>query len=102
LFGDAPPRPRDLPMCLALARRFRRRYHGKVSTVTCRLPQPLPQMRAIAKVGGGEALVLHNHEQLLKELLVLVFGRRFRADVYEFFQFNRLENATVHGHVSTR
>jgi len=42
LFGDAPPRPEDLPTCLTLAKRFRGRHRGKVSTVTCRLPQPLP------------------------------------------------------------
>ena len=91
MFGDAPPRPGELPACLALAKRFRGRYRGKLSTVTCRLPQPLPEMLAIAKVGGGEALLLDDHEQILEELLVLVFGRRFRADVYEFFELNSLE-----------
>jgi hypothetical protein len=88
LFGDAPPRPIDLAVCLAVARRFRQRYHGKVSTVTCRLPQPLPEMLAIANVGGGEANVLYNHERILDELLVLVFGRRFRADVFKFFDLD--------------
>jgi hypothetical protein len=93
LFGDAPPRPGDLPACLTLAKRFRGRYRGKISTVTCRLRQPLPEMYAIAKVGGGEALLLNNHERILEELLVLVFGRRFRADVYGFFELDSLEPA---------
>jgi len=95
LFGDAPPRPHDLPACLAMAKRFRGRPSGKISTVTCRLPQPLPEMLAIAKVGGGEAHVLYNHERILEELLVLVFGRRFRSDVYRFFELDAPVNRTA-------
>lgn len=94
LFGDAPPHPGEMNACLTLAKRFRGRYRGKVSTVTCRLPQPLPEMLAIAKVGGGEALLLQNHERILDELLVLVFGDRFRANVYDFFELASLERAS--------
>ncbi len=86
LFGDAPPRPEQLAGSLSIAKHFRGRYRGKLSTVTCRMPQPLPAMAAIAKAGGGEAHVLYDHERILDELLVLVFGGRFRADVYRFFE----------------
>lgn len=86
VFGDASPHAGDLPACLKLARRFHGRHRGKISTVTCRSPAPLPAMQAIAHVGGGEAFVLQNHQRILEELLVLIFGSRFRADVYEFFE----------------
>ena len=89
LFGDAPPRPEQLAGSLSIAKHFRGRYRGKLSTVTCRMPQPLPAMAAIAKAGGGEAHVLYDHERILDELLVLVFGGRFRADVYRFFELDR-------------
>lgn len=88
LFGDAPPYPADVPACVRLAHRFRVRRRGKLSTVTCRIPHPIREMRAIAHTGGGEALVLLHHERLLEELVVLIFGDRFRSDVYRFFEFN--------------
>ncbi len=85
IFGDAPPKAHRLPACAALARHFSSKQDGRISTITCRASAPLPEMAAIARHGGGEALVLINHQRILEELLVLVFGRRHRANVYEFF-----------------
>ncbi len=85
LFGDAPPRPRDLPTCLWVAGQFRDRDGGIVSTITCRSRQRLPEFVAIAQAGGGEAFLIQNHARIMEELLVLIFGGEHRKDVIRFF-----------------
>lgn len=85
IFGDAPPHPRDVRRCLELAKMFRRRQQGTISTITCRMPQPLQEFYEIARAGGGEAHTLEHTRWLLQELLVLTFGSDHRENVLEFF-----------------
>jgi hypothetical protein len=88
IFGDAPPHSRDMRHCIKLAKLFRRRHEGTISTITCRMPQPLQDLYEIARAGGGEAHTLKNTRWLLQELLVLTFGSDHRDKVLEFFELN--------------
>ncbi len=88
IFGDAPPHSRDMNRCLALAKRFRKRQNGTISTITCRMPHALEEFYEIARAGGGEAHTLQNSRWLLKELLVLTFGSDHRQNVLDFFEID--------------
>jgi len=89
LFGDAPPHPEDLRLCVRLSETFYHDQYGVISTVTCRTEKPLPEFAKIAKAGGGEAFTIQNSRQLMQELLVLVFGTKHRKEVLEFFDFGK-------------
>ena len=84
IFGDAPPH--RLRECRRLASLFRETGHGRVSTITCRSPSPLPAFYGIAQSGGGDAYTLRNTRWLMEELLVMAFGREHREDVLKFFE----------------
>lgn len=86
IFGDAPPHRKRLPSCLTMAKSFRRRDKGRVSTITCQHPTPLPEFYEIARAGGGDAYTLQDSRWLMEELLVLAFGQEHRKDVLEFFE----------------
>ncbi len=86
VFGDAPPHQEDLPMCLRLASDFHGQDKGVVSTVTCRARRPLREFQEIAEVGGGEAFLTTDEQQIMTQLMVLVFGSRHRAKVLEAFK----------------
>jgi hypothetical protein len=86
LFGDAPPHLEQLPLCVELAQNFRRRQHGRISTISCR--HRLPEFKLIAEAGGGEAFVLKDSPRILEELVVLIFGERHRAEVMSFFDLH--------------
>jgi len=83
IFGDAPPHEEKIQYCLSLASDFHRKHQGIVSTVTCRSPVPLPQFVQIARSGGGEAFVTSDERQIMTQLMVLVFGSRYRDKVVE-------------------
>ena len=101
IFGDAPPHAEDTPTCLALARAFRQKHRGIVSTVTCargawggrrdprgrgRAPdRRIPEFVQIAKAGGGEAFLSTDHRKIMEQLMVLVFGSKYRDKVKESF-----------------
>ncbi len=89
LFGDAPPHAADIPICMAMASEFHEKQYGLITTVTCRNGQPLPELEAIAKHGGGEALTLEDPNRIMEELLVLTFGDKHRENVLEFFGIER-------------
>ena len=85
LFGDAPPHADKSVACQKLASDFRNRQRGIVSTVTCRGPEKLEEFVAIAKIGGGESFLTTNERQIMKQLMVLVFGSQHRSKVLEAF-----------------
>ena len=85
LFGDAPPHAADHDYCLRLASEFRRKYHGVVSTVTCHSAQRLPAFIEIAQMGGGEAFLTRNEREIMTQLIILVFGSKYREKVLEAF-----------------
>lgn len=86
LFGDAPPHREFLRECLEIAADFRDYQRGVVSTVTCRNNQRLPELVQIARVGGGEAFLTSDERQIMTQLMVLVFGSRYRDKVLEAFE----------------
>ncbi len=85
LFGDAPPHQSRNIACQKLASDFRNRQRGNVSTVTCRSEQKLPEFEAIAQIGGGESFLTRNERDIMKQLIVLVFGSQHRGKVLEAF-----------------
>ena len=86
LFGDAPPHRQHLDDCLSTAADFHRQNNGIVSTVTCRRTYSLPEFNQIARVGGGESFMTFDERQIMTQLLVLVFGSRYRSKVLEAFE----------------
>ncbi len=85
LFGDAPPHAADKDACLRLATDFRRKYRGIVSTVTCHRDRRLPAFIEIAQMGGGEAFLTRDEREIVTQLIVLVFGSKYRDKVLEAF-----------------
>ncbi|MGI9515908.1 MAG: vWA domain-containing protein [Pirellulaceae bacterium] len=85
LFGDAPPHAADHDYCLRLSSEFRRKYHGVISTVTCHSGQRLPAFIEIAQMGGGEAFLTRNEREIMTQLIILVFGSKYREKVLEAF-----------------
>jgi Mg-chelatase subunit ChlD len=85
LFGDAPPHQSRNIACQKLAADFRNRQRGNVSTVTCRSEQKLAEFEAIARIGGGESFLTRNEREIMKQLVVLVFGSQHRGKVLEAF-----------------
>jgi hypothetical protein len=86
LFGDAPPHARDQAECLRLAQDFNKQNKGVVSTVTCRNRSRLKEFVEIAQVGGGEAFLTTDEQQIVTQLMVLVFGSQYRGKVIEAFE----------------
>ena len=86
LFGDAPPHLEDLKTCLEIASDFSSQQKGVISTVTCRKNAPLKEFVDIAQAGGGEAYLTSNERQIMTQLMVLVFGKKYRDKVIEAFK----------------
>ena len=86
IFGDAPPHDEDLQECLAMASDFARKNQGIVSTVTCRSPRLLRELRQIAEAGRGEAFLTSDRRQIMSAIMVLVFGSKHRRKVLEAFE----------------
>ncbi len=81
IFGDAPPKPDQMIVCQNLVSDFRFRQRGTVSTVTCQHRRKMEAFQAIAELGGGESFLNHDETQIVQQLLVLVFGSRYKNDV---------------------
>lgn len=85
VFGDAPPHAHTIKDCLALAQDFRRKG-GVISTVTIG-SRPLVEFSEIAHAGGGTASISGPAQQVVRELLILAFGPRFREHILREFRF---------------
>lgn len=85
VFGDAPPHANKSITCQKWASEFRNKQRGIVSTVTCRSAERLDEFVAIAKIGGGEAFLTSNEREIMKQLMILVFGSQHRSKVLEAF-----------------
>ena len=85
LFGDAPPHASRNIACQKWASEFRNKQRGIVSTVTCRSGRKLEEFEAIARIGGGESFLTRNEREIMKQLMVLVFGSQHRSKVLEAF-----------------
>ncbi len=85
LFGDAPPHEDQKVACKKWASDFRHKQRGVISTVTCRSDEKLEAFESIAKIGGGESFLTSNERQIMKQLMILVFGSQHRSKVVEAF-----------------
>lgn len=85
VFGDAPPHANKSITCQKWASDFRNQQRGIVSTVTCRSAQALAEFEAIAQIGGGESFLTSNEREIMKQLMILVFGSQHRSKVLEAF-----------------
>lgn len=87
LFGDAPPHERDKPLLKAIVQEFKGVVHAvDVGGYGERgAPVALKDFREIAAWGHGVALELSNEGDLIRNLLVLTLGPRFRTAVETLF-----------------
>ena len=92
IFGDAPPhtekdgnRESGQERCVKLAKSFKGQEKGIVSTVTCRGTKPMDEFYEIAAAGGGEAFISENQREIMRQLMVLVFGSAHKEKVLEAF-----------------
>ncbi len=85
LFGDAPPHADKTVACRKWASDFRNKQRGIVSTVTCRSDDKLAEFESVARIGGGESFLTANEREIMKQLMVLVFGSQHRRKVIEAF-----------------
>ncbi len=90
VFGDAPPHANKSITCQKWASEFRNKQRGVVSTVTCRSAEKLEEFVAIARIGGGESFLTSNEREIMKQLMILVFGSQHRSKVLE--AFNLMDN----------
>lgn len=103
IVGDAPPHPDRLAACVALARQFRAQG-GTVTTVdvsfdanpaiaaaqlgkhvdelqTLSRRGVMPEFLRIAEAGGGDGATLEGDGRVVRQLAVLIFGRRWAEAV---------------------
>ncbi len=103
IIGDAPPHPEEMAEALALAQQFRKRG-GSVTTVDVSFdanPQiaaarlgkrvdelatvgnrgVLPEFRLVALAGGGDASSLEGDVRVVRQLALLIFGKRWAEAV---------------------
>jgi DNA-directed RNA polymerase subunit RPC12/RpoP/uncharacterized protein YegL len=90
VFGDAPPHANKTITCQKWASDFRNKQRGIVSTVTCRGTSKLEEFESIARIGGGESFLTNNDHEIMKQLMILVFGSQHRSKVLE--AFNLMDN----------
>lgn len=81
IFGDAPPKPDQWLTCQRLVSDFRFGQRGIVSTVTCHRRSRLKSFIEIAQLGGGESFLNRDETKIVQQLLVLVFGSRYRSQI---------------------
>lgn len=83
IFGDAPPKPDQWLACQKLVSGFRFEQRGIVSTVTCHRRSRLKTFVQIAQLGGGESFLNNDETEIIEQLLVLVFGSRYRSQLLD-------------------
>lgn len=83
IFGDAPPKPDQWSACRQLVADFRFTQQGVVSTVTCHRRKKLDAFVKIAQLGGGESFLNNDQTEIMQQLLVMVFGSRYRNEVLD-------------------
>ncbi len=89
LFGDAPPHERHMALLEATLREFKGSVHAVDVAGFGMGPRgsskPNAAFLKIGKWGHGTATTLQNEADLLRELLVLILGPRFRTDIETLF-----------------
>jgi hypothetical protein len=98
LVGDAPPHKRDLGKALNLVKNFRSQG-GFVSTIDTTHEANdqsfdryndkyiMKEFRAIAQMGHGEATTLAREGEIIRQLIILTFGSRWKEKLQEFIRY---------------
>jgi len=87
LFGDAPPHDRDLTLLEAILKEFSGAVHGVDVGGYGRggSKYALDSFKKIAQWGGGSAVHISDEGDLLRNILVLTLGARYRTAVEALF-----------------
>lgn len=102
LMGDAPPHEKAVMENTRLVVRFHREMNGMVSALDTSpdtfkpsaqfaaeynaAERVLPDFRALADLGGGEAARLTDVERVIRQMVVMVFGSRWEGCLDEFMK----------------
>ena len=85
VFGDAPPRPEDngLSKMFDLCRKWKDAPGGGIlSTIdTTGGSKLMDEFKQMAADGGGEATFLNDQRGIVKQLVVLIFGSRWKDEI---------------------
>ena len=94
LFGDAPPRPANdgLNKTYRLVAQWHKDTKGIVSCIdTTGGSRLMEEFQRIAASGGGEATFLNNERDIIRQLVVYIFGSEWRKEI------DRVYNAVLKG-----
>jgi Mg-chelatase subunit ChlD len=83
LVGDARVHSTGRERALAIARTFVRQLNGTINAIDVGTTRQnvLPDFQLIAEAGGGSAYLLADKDKFWEELIVSVFGQRYKQDV---------------------
>jgi len=84
VFGDAPPRPENngLAKIYDLCRQWHTKTGGIISCIdTTGGSKLLEEFRQMAHEGGGESSFLNDERAIIKQLVVFIFGSRWKTQI---------------------
>jgi len=83
VFGDAPPRPERLEhgRLLTLCRSWKSRGGILCCIDTTGGSKLLPDFKTMAELGGGESCFLNDQRAIIKQILIYVFGSKWKNEV---------------------
>lgn len=87
VIGDAPPHPENdgLAKTYAACKAWKD-AGGMLSCIdTTGEGQLMPEFRKMAEAGGGEAFILNDERQILRQVLIAVFGSAYTTDVEKLY-----------------
>ena len=94
IFGDAPPRPENdgLKKVYALIENWHKRTGGVISCIdTTGGSRLMEEFQEMAKSGAGDATFLNNERDIIRQLVVYIFGSEWRKEI------DRVYNAVLKG-----
>lgn len=89
VFGDAPPRPESngLSKINNLCANWHKRTGGVVSCIdTTGSSKLLSEFKAMAENGGGESSFLNDERAIIKQLVVLIFGKKWKTEIEDIYK----------------
>ena len=84
VFGDAPPHPQNdgLRKLYRLCSSWHKRTGGVVSTIDTRgRAKVMAEFESMAENGGGESSSLENERAIIKQLVIHIFGTKWKKEV---------------------
>lgn len=84
LFGDAPPRPENdgINKVYDMCERWHKRTGGLISVIdTTGQDKLMEEFKQIAVAGGGQATSLANERDIIRQLVVHIFGSKWKDQI---------------------